>query len=72
MTRQEIDAVFERVRAWPQARQEDAARTLMRMEEVEAGPFELTDEDIAALDAAEAEGDAGSEDVEAFFARYRR
>ena len=37
MTRDQIEAVLERVRTWPLARQEDAARTILMMEEQDAG-----------------------------------
>lgn len=72
MTRLEIDAVFERVRTWPEERQEDAAAMLLMMEEQGAGIYVLDAEEERALDEAEASGVASDEEVEALFARYRR
>lgn len=72
MTRQEIDAVFERVKTWPEERKAYAAFVLLDLEQEEKDEYELTEDDIAALDEAEAEGEASPEEVEAFFARYRR
>ncbi len=43
MTKDEIQAVLERVRSWPQERQEDAARVLLAMEEA-PGVYVLDEE----------------------------
>ncbi len=72
MTRLEIDAVLERVRTWPEERQEDAAAMLLMVEEQDAGIYMLDAEEERALDEAEASGVASDEEVEALFARYRR
>lgn len=39
MTRQEIDAVLDRVRTWPEERQDAAAAMLLMMEEQGPGPY---------------------------------
>lgn len=72
MTRLEIDAVLDRVRTWPEERQEDAAAMLLMMEEQGAGIYVLDAEEESALDEAEASGVASDEEVEALFALYRR
>jgi hypothetical protein len=75
MTKDQIDAVLDRVHSWPKDRQEDAVRLLLAMEAEGAGPYQLSPEERADLEAALAEADRGefaSEDeVEAFFARHR-
>ncbi len=75
MTKDDIEAVLERVRTWPLDRQEDAARILLRMEETDAEELELSDEDQAALDEAEREIERGEvasdEEVRAVLDRYR-
>lgn len=71
MTRHEIESVFERVKTWPRPLQEDAARTLLRMEEQGTGLYVLSAEDEAAIDEAEASGLASDEEVRAFFDRYK-
>jgi hypothetical protein len=47
MKKDQITAVLERVRTWPPARQEDAARLLLEMEAQDASPYRLTDEQLA-------------------------
>lgn len=41
-----LDTVLERVRRWPQARQDDAARMLLEMEQQDQSPYQLTPEQI--------------------------
>jgi hypothetical protein len=76
MTKQQIDAIFERVRTWPLERQEDAARTLLRMERQNGALDHLTGEDWADLDEALAEAEreepVPDEEVRALFDRYRQ
>jgi predicted transcriptional regulator len=76
MTKEQIDAVLDRVREWPVERQEDAVRMLMEMEQADTDEVELTEEQYARLDQAIAEADRGefatAEQVQAVFARYRR
>lgn len=75
MTKEQIEAVFERVRAWPQDWQEDAISVLLALEKDFENPYELTEEDERDLDAGLAEADRGEfvpdEEIEAFFARFR-
>ena len=47
MTKDQLKAVLDRVLSWPQRRQEDAARVLTEMEEQDASPYHLTDEQVA-------------------------
>src|SRR5262249_1818845 len=76
MTKKDIDAVLERVRTWPQPRQEDAARLLLAMENVGTAIYELSEEEEADIDAALEEiarGEVASdEEVAAVFNRFRR
>lgn len=39
--------MIERVEAWPEDRQDDAARVLQEMEEQDASSYRLTDEQVA-------------------------
>ena len=75
MTKQGIEAVLDRVRTWPIPRQEDAARTLLRMEELGTSPYELSDQERADLEEAEREIERGEvasdEEVEAVLKRFR-
>jgi hypothetical protein len=76
MTKEQIDAIFERVRTWPLEWQEDAARTLLRMERLNGALDHLTGEDWADLDEALAEAEreepVPDEEVRALFDRYRQ
>ena len=47
MTKAEIKVVLDRVLTWPTERQEDAARVLTLMEEQDATPYGVTDEQLA-------------------------
>ncbi len=71
MTKQEIEAVLERVRSWPEHRQEDAAKLLLRMEKIGTGFYELSEEEEKALEEGEASGVASEEEVEAVLNRFR-
>jgi predicted transcriptional regulator len=76
MTKQEIDAVLDRVRTWPLQRQEDAIRVLLRLEEQGADTHELTAEELAEIELAEAEAERGEfasdEEMAALFDEFRR
>ncbi len=75
MTKDQIEAIFERVRTWPIERQEDAAAMLLRMEEVDRDVYELSDEEEAeirlALEEAKRGEFATDEEMRAIFDRYR-
>ena len=75
MTKDQIDAVLDRVHSWPKSRQEDAVRILLAMEAQAAAPYVLDAEERADLEAAldeAARGEFATEaEVEAVFARHR-
>lgn len=76
MTKDQIEAIFERVRNWPAERQEDAAEMLLRMEEQGVEPYKLDEDERLEIEAALAEAERGEfasdEEVEAVFNRYRQ
>ena len=47
MTKDQITAMFERVRTWPDKRQEDAALVLLEMEAQDTSAYQLSDEQLA-------------------------
>jgi hypothetical protein len=47
MTKEQVKAVLDRVLSRPPERQEEAARVLTEMEEQDASPYQLTDEQLA-------------------------
>jgi hypothetical protein len=75
MTKQEIEAVFARVRTWPADRQAYAAFVLLDLEREAAEPHNLADEEMADLEVAlqeEARGEfASDEEVQAILNRSR-
>jgi predicted transcriptional regulator len=74
MTKEQIDAILERVRTWPAERLEDVAAVLLAMEAANEDD-ELSEEDWADLEEGLAEADRGEfasdEEVKALFDRYR-
>ena len=71
MTREQIDAIFERAREWPLDRQEEAAEMLLILEDRAKGIYHLSDEEGADIDQALAEVERGEvasdEEVAALF-----
>jgi predicted transcriptional regulator len=74
MTKEQIEAIFERVRTWPDDRLDDVAAVLLAMEEANEDD-NLTEEDWADLEEGLAEADRGEfaseEEVKALLDRYR-
>ena len=50
MTKQQVKEILDRVLTWPPQRQEDAVRVLSAMEEQDAHPYHLTDEQVAEVE----------------------
>ena len=75
MTKEQIEQSFERVRTWPAEQQERAAELLLTLEEQGPNIYVLDDEELAAIEEAEAQVARGEflsdEEVEALFSRYR-
>jgi predicted transcriptional regulator len=76
MTKDQIDAVLDRVRTWPPERQEDAVRVLLRMEEAGTEVYQLSEEELADIEEGLKEIERGEvateEEVAALFSRIRR
>lgn len=70
-----LEKALARAKDWSPARQAEAAELLMALDEVGSEPIELTDDELAAIDAALAQVDRGETadpaEVEALLARYR-
>jgi hypothetical protein len=49
MTGDQVKEILDRVLTWPAERQADAARVLTEMEQQDASPYHLTDEQLAEL-----------------------
>jgi hypothetical protein len=61
MTRDQVKKILDRVLEWPPRRQEDAARILREMEEQDASPYRLTDDQAAEVERRRADFKAGHE-----------
>jgi hypothetical protein len=76
MTRDDIEAVLERVRTWPPARQEDAARVLLEMEAQGTTVYQLSNDERTAIEQSREQTRRGEfatdEEVAALFERYRK
>jgi predicted transcriptional regulator len=76
MTKAEIDAVLDRVRAWPRARQEDAVWVLLEIEAAGSGAYQLSEEELADIEEGLREIERGEvatdEEVAALFNRARQ
>lgn len=76
MTKEEIEAVFVRVRTWPLEKQSQVAAYLQAIEKQGDNYWPLTDEEIADLVEADAEMERGEvaspQEVEAVFGRPLR
>ena len=68
--------ILERAQSWPEAAQEHAIDLLLTLEQEYAGPYQATDEELAAIDRGlrdVAEGRFATDaEVEAVFAKHRR
>ena len=74
MTKDQVKEVLDRVLTWPSKRQGDAARVLTEMEEQDASPYRLTDEQVAEVKRRLADPNPKFltlEEVRARFARRR-
>ena len=76
MTKDQIDAVLDRVKTWPLERQEEAMCVLLEMEAQSIEVYQLSEEELAEIEEGMAEvrrGEfASDEEVAALFNRYRQ
>jgi predicted transcriptional regulator len=76
MTKDQINAVLERVRSWPEERQEELVAIALEIEAGIAGtPYRATAEELEAIDQGLADAESGrfatEDQVAAIFAKYR-
>jgi hypothetical protein len=73
MTKDQVQAVLNRVSTWPQERQEELAEIALEIEAaMKSGGYHATSDELEAIDEG-LEGEAASEaEVEAAFAAFRR
>ena len=71
MTKEQINAVLESVRSWPEEDQEELAEIAREIEARRTGTYRATPEELRAIDEADRSGIATEEEVEAAFKAFR-
>jgi hypothetical protein len=61
MTKEQVKEILDRVLTWPPKRQEDAARVLSQMEEQDASPYRLSNEQVEEVERRRADFKIGEE-----------
>jgi hypothetical protein len=71
-----LEKALERLRAWPQERQDEAAELLLALDRLGPGPYQPSAEELAAIDEALEQVERGEQaspaEVDAAFARFRK
>jgi predicted transcriptional regulator len=74
MTKEQIEAVFDRARTWPHERRALAAEFLMLLEAQETGPIHVSDDELKAIREGNAQAERGEfasdEEMAALYKRY--
>jgi len=74
MTKDQIAAVFERVRAWPEERQAYAAEILLAIEAQDVRPLRVSDDEWEAIQEGNAQAERGEfvsdADMAGFYKRH--
>jgi hypothetical protein len=71
MTRDQIEAVLEAVRAWPPEDQDELAEVARDIAARHSGVYHATPEELNAVDEADTSGVASEAEVEAAFRTFR-
>jgi hypothetical protein len=71
MTRQQIEALVEHIRAWPKEDQDELFEIMRDIEARRSDVYSATAEELAEIDAADQSGLATDENVEAAFRMFR-
>jgi hypothetical protein len=71
MTKEQIKAALDRVLTWP-AEREEVARMIASIEEQDANPYRLSDEQVAEVRRRRAESDPETLSFDEFTQRLRR
>lgn len=72
MTRDQVKAALDRVLTWPPERQEDVLRLIADIEDLDAGDYRLSDEQVAEVKRRVAEPDPEVMTLEEFNAHFQR
>ena len=73
MTKDQVQAVLERIQTWPEERQQKLAEVALEIEaELAGAEYDATPDELAAIDEGLAGEAASEEEVKAAFALLRR
>jgi hypothetical protein len=73
MTKDQVTAVLERVRTWPEDRQQELVEVALEIEaELTGAEYQATSDELATIDEGLAGEAASEEEVKATFALFRR
>ena len=73
MTKDQVQAVLERVPTWPEDRQQELAEIALQIEaELAGAEYEATSDELAAIDEGLSGDAASDEEVAAAFALFRK
>ena len=73
MTKDQVNAILERVPTWPKDRQQDLAEVALEIEAELAGAgYDATPDELAAIDEGLAGEAASDEEIKAAFALFRK
>ena len=73
MSENELNAVLDRVSAWPEERQRELAELVLEIEaEISGAAYQASRDELAAIDEGLAGEAATEEEIEAAFAAFRR
>jgi hypothetical protein len=71
MTKEQINAVLEGVRSWPEEDQEELIEIVREIEARRIGSYRATADELRAIDEADRSGVATDKEVEAAFRAFR-
>jgi hypothetical protein len=71
MTKEQINAVLEGVRSWPEEDQEELVEIVREIETRRTGSYRATPAELQAIDEADRSGIATDKEVEAAFRAFR-
>ena len=71
MTKEQINALLEGVRSWPEEDQEEFTKIAREIEARRTGSYRATPDELQAIDEADRSGVATDKEVEAAFKAFR-
>jgi len=73
MTKDQVEAVFQRIPTWPEHRQQELAELALEIEaELAGASYEATPNELTAIDEGLAGEAASKEEIRAVFATFRQ